>query len=154
MRMHETWARGACTGLPERSLPGATPRDPASIADPRAIHLGRCLPPARAAGRLPAGDEEDGPARGAEHGLAIRTEVGIAPNGTDGATGDGDGMSQIWSVRAQNAAEPKHITAGSAERHADVTDAADPATRERDEVEDCGLASFPASDPPSWGSGG
>jgi hypothetical protein len=71
---------------------------------------------------------------------------------TDGATGDCDGMSQIWSVRTQNAVEPKHNTAG--QRHADVTDAAEPATRERDEVEDCGIASFPASDPPSWWSGG
>ena len=58
-----------------------------------------------------------------KHGLPIRTEVGIAP------------------------------TVGSAERHAEVTDAADPATRERDEVENCGVASFPASDPPSWWSG-
>jgi hypothetical protein len=72
---------------------------------------------------------------------------------TDGATGDCAGMSQIWSVRAHNAVEPKHNTAGTAERHDDVTDAADSATRERDEVEDCGVASFPASDPPSWWSG-
>jgi hypothetical protein len=63
-------------------------------------------------------------------------------------------MSQTRSVRAHNAVEPKRTTAGSAERHADVTDTADPATRERDEVEDCGVASFPASDPPSWWSGG
>jgi hypothetical protein len=66
------------------------------------------------------------------------------------ATGDCAGMSQIWSVRAHNAVEPMHSTAGSAERDADVTDAADPATRKRDEVEDCGVASCPASDPPSW----
>jgi hypothetical protein len=72
---------------------------------------------------------------------------------TDGATGDCDGMSQIWSVQSRNAVEPKHDTAGSAERYADVTDVAEPATRERDEVEDCGVASFPASDPPSWWSG-
>jgi hypothetical protein len=73
--------------------------------------------------------------------------------GPDGASGDCAGMSQIWSVRAHNAVEPKHNTAGTAERHADVPDAADPPTRERDEVEDCGVASFPASDPPSWWSG-
>jgi hypothetical protein len=71
----------------------------------------------------------------------------------DGATWDCDGMSQIWSVRAQNAVEPQHKMAGSAEQHADVTHAAEPATRERDEVDDCGVASFPASDPPSWWSG-
>ena len=73
---------------------------------------------------------------------------------TDGVTGDCAGMSQIRSVRAQSVVEPNDNTAGGAERHADVTDAANPATRERDEVEDCGLASFPASDPPSWWSGG
>jgi hypothetical protein len=73
---------------------------------------------------------------------------------TNGAAGDCAGMSQIWSVRPHNAVEPKHSIAGSAERHADVTDAADSPTRERDEVDDCGVASFPASDPPSWWSGG
>ena len=73
---------------------------------------------------------------------------------TNGATGDCAGMSQIWSVRAHNAVEPKHSTAGTAERHAGVMDAADPATRERDEVDDCGVASFLASDPPSWWSRG
>jgi hypothetical protein len=58
-------------------------------------------------------------------------------------------MSQIWSLRAHNAVEPKLNTADTAERYGDVTDAADPATHERDEVDDCGVASFPASDPPS-----
>ena len=58
----------------------------------------------------------------------------------DGATGDCAGMSQIWSVRAHNAVAPKHNTARDAERDADLTDAADPAIRERDEVEDCGIA--------------
>ena len=87
-------------------------------------------------------------------GFRFAPKWGSRPLATDGATGDCDGMSQIWSVRAQNAVEPNYNTAGSAERHAEVTDAADPATRERDEVEDCGVASFPASDPPSWWSGG
>jgi hypothetical protein len=72
---------------------------------------------------------------------------------TNGAIGDCAGMSQIWSVRPHNAVEKQSI-AGSAGRRADVTDAVDPATRERDEVDDCGVASFPASDPPSWWSGG
>jgi hypothetical protein len=71
----------------------------------------------------------------------------------DGATGDRAGMFHIRSVRAHNAVAPKHNTARGGERQADVTDAADPAIRERDEVEDCGVASFPASDPPSWWSG-
>jgi hypothetical protein len=74
--------------------------------------------------------------------------------GNGRATDDCAGMPQIWPVRAHNAVEPKHSIAGRVERHADVTDAADPATRERDQVEDCGVASFPASDPPSWWSGG
>jgi hypothetical protein len=74
--------------------------------------------------------------------------------GNGRVTGDCARMSQIWPVRVHNAAEPKRKTAGSAEQHTDVTDAANPATRERDEVEDCGVASFPASDPPSWWSGG
>ena len=47
---------------------------------------------------------------------------------------------QIRSVRAHNAVAPKHNTARDAERDADLTDAADPAIRERDEVEDCGIA--------------
>jgi hypothetical protein len=72
---------------------------------------------------------------------------------TDGVTGDCAGMSQIRSVRAHRVVEPNHSTAGSAERYADVPDAGNPATRERDEVEDSGVASFPASDPPSGWSG-
>jgi hypothetical protein len=79
---------------------------------------------------------------------------GSRPMATNGVTGDCAGMSQIWSVRPHSAVEPKQSIAGSAERHADVTDAANPATRERDEVDDCGVATFPASDPPSWWSGG
>jgi hypothetical protein len=67
--------------------------------------------------------------------------------------GDCAGMCQIWSVWAHDAVEPKRSTAGRAERNADGTDAAEPATRERDEVDDSGVASFPASDPPSWWSG-
>jgi hypothetical protein len=76
------------------------------------------------------------------------------PMAMDSASRDHDGMSQIWSVRAQKAVDPNHNTAGRAGRHADVTDAAEPTTPERDEVEDSGVASFPASDPPSWWSGG
>jgi hypothetical protein len=71
----------------------------------------------------------------------------------DVATRDCAGMFQIRSVRADNPVAPKHNTTGGGERHADVTDAADPGLRERDEVEDCSVASFPASDPPSWWSG-
>jgi hypothetical protein len=55
----------------------------------------------------------------------------------DVATGECPGMFQIRSVRAHNAVSPRHNTTGGGERHADVTDAADPAIRERDEVEDC-----------------
>jgi hypothetical protein len=72
----------------------------------------------------------------------------------DVATGDCAGMFQIRSVGTHYAVAPKPNTARGGERHADVTDGADSATRERDEVEDCGVASFPASDPPSWWSGG
>jgi hypothetical protein len=71
----------------------------------------------------------------------------------DRATGDRAGMFHITSVRAHNAVAPKNNTARGGERQADVTDSADPAILERDEVEDCGVASFPASDPPSWWSG-
>jgi hypothetical protein len=71
----------------------------------------------------------------------------------DVATGDSASMLQIRSVRAHNAVAPKHNTARGGDRHAEMTDPADPAIRERDEVEDCGVASFPASDPPSWWSG-
>jgi hypothetical protein len=70
----------------------------------------------------------------------------------DVATGDCAGMFQITSVGAHSVGAPKH-NARAGERHADVTDAANAATRERDEVEDRGVASFPASDPPSWWSG-
>jgi hypothetical protein len=71
----------------------------------------------------------------------------------DVATGDCAGMFQIRSVPAHNVVAPKHNTARGEERHADVTDAAKSAIRERDVIEDCGMASFPASDPPSWWSG-
>jgi hypothetical protein len=49
-------------------------------------------------------------------------------------------MFQIRSVLVHNAVAPKHNTARGVERDADVTGAADPEIRERDEVEDCGIA--------------
>jgi hypothetical protein len=72
---------------------------------------------------------------------------------TGAATGDHAGMSQIRSDRPHNAVAPQDNAGGSAEPRADVTDADDLALRERDEVEDSSVASFPASDPPSWWSG-
>jgi hypothetical protein len=86
-------------------------------------------------------------------GFRSRRKWGSGPMEMDVATGDCAGMFQIRSVRAHTAVAPKHNTARGGERHAGVTDAADPAIRERDEVEDSGVASFPASDPPSWWSG-
>jgi hypothetical protein len=62
-------------------------------------------------------------------------------------------MLQIRSAPPHNAVAPKHNAGDSAEAAADVTDPADLAIRERDEVEDSSVASFPASDPPSWWSG-
>jgi hypothetical protein len=87
-------------------------------------------------------------------GFQSEPKWGLRPIATAGASGDCSVMSQIRSVRAHSADESKRSTVGSAERHAGVTDTADPATRERDEVEDCGVGSFPASDPPGWWSGG
>jgi hypothetical protein len=89
-----------------------------------------------------------------KHGLQIEPKWRWRPMARDCATGHCAGMSQVRSVRPHNAVEPKQNTAGSAERHADVTDVAEPAIRQRDDVEECGVASFPASDPPSWWSGG
>jgi hypothetical protein len=86
-------------------------------------------------------------------GLRSQPNWGLGPMETDVATGDRAGMFQIRPVRAHEAAAPKHNTPRGSERHADVTDAADAAIRDRDEVEDSGVASFPASDPPSWWSG-
>jgi hypothetical protein len=68
----------------------------------------------------------------------------------DVATGDRAGMSEIKSVEPHGAVALKH---NGRDRLADVTDETDPAPPERDEVEDSGVASFPASDPPSWWSG-
>jgi hypothetical protein len=72
---------------------------------------------------------------------------------TGAATGDHAGMSQIRPDRPHNAVAPQHAAGGSADPRADVTDSADLALPERDEVEDSSVASFPASDPPSWWSG-
>jgi hypothetical protein len=71
----------------------------------------------------------------------------------DAAIGDCADMLQIRSAGHHNAVAPKHNAADSAEPGADVTDRADQAIRERDEVDDSSAASFPASDPPSWWSG-
>jgi hypothetical protein len=70
-----------------------------------------------------------------------------------GAAHDRARMFHIRSVRSHDAVAPKDNTARGDAPCADVTDATDLAIRERDEVEDCGVASFPASDPPSWWSG-
>ena len=93
---------------------------------------------AGASARCPASDRSRRPSMG----FQSEPKWGSRPMATDRATDDCAGMSRIWSVRADTAVEPKHSIAGSVERPADVTDAADPATRERDEVEDCGVASF------------
>jgi hypothetical protein len=71
----------------------------------------------------------------------------------DAAIGDCAGMLEIASARPHNAVPSKSDSGGSAEASSDVTDPAKLAIRERDEVEDCSVASFPASDPPSWWSG-
>jgi hypothetical protein len=91
--------------------------------------------------------------RPSTYGLPVRTELGSRPMGNAPRIGDRAGMCQIRSVRAHDAVELKRSTAGRAERNVDGTDAAEPATRERDEVDESGVASFPASDPPSWWSG-
>jgi hypothetical protein len=69
------------------------------------------------------------------------------------AIGDRADMPQIRSALPHNAVAPKHNAGDRAEPGADVTDPADQAIRDRDEVEDSSAASFPASDPPSWWSG-
>jgi hypothetical protein len=69
------------------------------------------------------------------------------------AIGDGADMPQTRSARPHDAVAPKANAGDSAEPGADVTDPAALPIPERDEVEDSGAASFPASDPPSWWSG-
>jgi hypothetical protein len=69
------------------------------------------------------------------------------------AIGDGADMPQTRSARPHDAVAPKANAGDSGEPGADVADPAAQAPRERDEVEDSGAASFPASDPPSWWSG-
>jgi len=62
-------------------------------------------------------------------------------------------MCLTRSLATGDAVPPKDSAVRSAAARADATDAADLATRTGDEVDDSGLASFPASDPPSWWSG-
>ncbi len=69
------------------------------------------------------------------------------------AIGDCVGMIDRGSARPHNPAALKYNADGSAEPGPDVTDPAEVALRERDEVDDSSVASFPASDPPSWWSG-
>jgi hypothetical protein len=66
---------------------------------------------------------------------------------------DGADMFLTRLPATGDAVPPKDNAARSAVAHADATDAADPAIRTDDDVDDCGIASFPASDPPSWWSG-
>jgi hypothetical protein len=91
--------------------------------------------------------------RPSRYGLPMRAEWGSRPIGNGWRIGDCAGMCEFWSVRGRDAVEPKRSAAGRAERNASATDSVEPATRERDGVDDCGVASFPASDPPSWWSG-
>jgi hypothetical protein len=62
-------------------------------------------------------------------------------------------MLHVRSSLAHNGVAPKHYAGASAEAEVDVRDPTDLAIRERDDVEDGSVASFPASEPPSWWSG-
>jgi hypothetical protein len=69
------------------------------------------------------------------------------------AISDGVDMIDRGSARPHNPRALEDNADGSAEPGPDATDAAEVAFRERDEVDDSSVASFPASDPPSWWSG-
>ncbi len=62
-------------------------------------------------------------------------------------------MFRTRPAETHDAVPPKDSFARSVAARADATDAADLAAGTGDEVDDSGVASFPASDPPSWWSG-
>jgi hypothetical protein len=86
-------------------------------------------------------------------GLRYQRKWGWGPMARRAAIGDCVGMIDRGSARPPNPVALKYNADGSAEPGPDVTDPAEVALRERDEVDDSSVASFPASDPPSWWSG-
>ena len=86
-------------------------------------------------------------------GLRYQRKWGWGPMARRAAIGDCVGMIDRGSARPHKPVALKYNAEGSAEPGPDVTDPAEVALRERDEVDDSSLASFPASDPPSWWSG-
>jgi hypothetical protein len=66
---------------------------------------------------------------------------------------DRPSILKITLVNRRDAVVPEKEPAHGVEPVAGVTDARPVAIRGRDQVDDCGFASFPASDPPSWWSG-
>jgi hypothetical protein len=66
---------------------------------------------------------------------------------------DGPSMLKLTLVHGRDAVVPEKDAAGGVDPAAGVTEARPMAMREHDQVDNCGVASFPASDPPSWWSG-